>query len=373
MAERRTAGGDSAATVLRRARSTIAPVELRGGHMTESSAEHPAPAPPATESKDQAQEDESKKRCDDPTEPYTAYLLAASVATKRSELYAAVKDKLDERYKKLDGAPQRFEDSWNAQKKPWESLKCQLQRILKALYGTVDEQQRKALKKCWCEIVAETDKDTKPVDCKEIKALSCKDLECNEPRPPIAELRRLEERAAACVKRYEAEFDKLAELPEKMEGLISDLTATATALEDAMAAPGSDPLRSYVAYLDLERAFRKLGEKLRGSATDYGCELKNAFVDLLDATRKLICVQVAVHEWSKRRELEEEAKKKKAGKVIDRVLECVPPTPTPPTEPQKPPKWESDCKPPDKGPKPKPSGEYERAEPGPEKPAGTAQ
>jgi hypothetical protein len=330
--------------------------------MTESSAENAAPAPSATE---------AKKRCDDPTKPYTEYLVEVSVATKRSELYTADKTKTQERYDKLDGAQKRFEDSWKAQKKPWESLKCQLERILKTLYDTIDEKQRKHLKGCWCKVVEETDDETKPVNCADVKKLKCEDLECKDPKPPIAELRRLQELAGECVKRYDAEFDELAELPEKMEGLISDLTAKATALEDAIAAPGSDPLRNYVAYLDLERAFVKLLKKLRMSPAEYGCALKNAFVDLLDAHRKWICLQVAVHEWSERKRYEDEAKQKKAGKIIDRVLEeCEPPKPTEPTEPQKPHKWESDCKPPDKD--PKPTGGYQQEQAGTQGPGEAA-
>ncbi len=324
--------------------------------MTESSAEHPAPAASA---KPQA----PKKRCDDPTKPNIDYLVAVSVAAKRSELYGTDKGEVDERYKKLAGAQKRFEDSWKAQKKPLDDLKCQLQRILKALYGTVDPAQRAHLKACWCKIIADTDKITEPAKCDEIQKLNCcKDVECKDPRPAIGELRRLVADAEECVKRYDAEFDELAGLPEKMEGLIGELVTKATTLEGDMAAPGSDLLRSYVAYLDLECAFRKLWTKLRMSPADYGCKLKNAFVDLVDAHSKWICLQVAIHEWTERKTHDDDEKQKAAGKIIDRVLEeCEPPKPTRPPEPEPPCKWETDCKDEPKT-KPKPTGKYESDE-----------
>jgi hypothetical protein len=88
--------------------------------------------------------------------------------------------------------------------------------------------------------------------------------------------------------------------------------------------------------------FRKLWEKLHISAAEYGCKLKDAFVDLLDAHRKSICLQVAVHEWTERKKYEEDEKQKKAGRIIDRVLEEYgPPKPTKPREPEKPGKWEA--------------------------------
>jgi hypothetical protein len=324
-------GGDSPATALRRAARTIVSVELRGGLMTESRAEHPPPAPP-------------KKRCDDPVEPYTKYRVAVSVAAKRSELYNAEKEKLDERYKKLDGAQKQFEDKWNAQKEPWDNLKCKLERILKALYGVTDEEQRKRLRDCWCKI-KEPDEDPNQIDCTK---LNCDDPECKDQLPDIGDLKRWETQAEDCVKRYDKEFDELAKFPDDIEKKISDLAEQATKLEDAMAAAGSDPLRNYVAYLALEWAFHELWYDLNMSAAEYGCKLKNAFVDLLKAHRKLICFQVAIHKWTEQKKY---ADAEKGGSIVDRVLEECPPPPTPtkPTEPAKPCKWEAEC------PKPKPS------------------
>jgi hypothetical protein len=310
--------------------------------MTESKAQPPAPAP-------------TKPPCADAATPYTRYRVAVAVAAKRSELSTADKEKIDERYNKLAGAQKLFEDKWNAQKKPWENLKCQLERILKALHGAVDEQQRKHLRDCWCEL-KDPGEDPKQVDCSKLK---CEDPECKEELPDIGDLRRWETDAEDCVKRYDKVFDDLAKLPDDIEQKITDLAADATKIEDAIAAPGNDPLRSYVAYLVLEWSFRELWKKLRMTPAEYACKLKQAFVDLLDMHRKLICLQVAIHKWTVKKSYADA--EDQAGNIVDRVLEECPPssTPTKPTEPAKPCTWETEC--PDEPSKP-PTG-YEPSEP----------
>jgi hypothetical protein len=302
--------------------------------MSQSRAEGTAPAPSATSSEGTAQQGKEKP-CQDPTEYYpTDYVLKAAVATRRSELYAEDKDKVEERYKKLDGAQQRYEDKWKDQRKPWDNLYCQLKRIREKLYQITDKPTRDHLLECWCEIVKDTDTGTKPPECGEVdKKESCDKLTGKD----IAELRRLEKVAADCVTRYDREFDELAELPDKIQEKITKWIEDATKLEDAMAAPGSDPQRRYVEYLDLERRVRKGWETLQYSAAEYGCKLKDTFRALLYTHRTAICVKVLIYEYEKKEEYEKDAKEKKSGKVIDRVLECVlqKPSPTPPKDDKK--------------------------------------
>jgi hypothetical protein len=278
--------------------------------MTESTGERAAPTTPPTKPPE-------ADTCPDPIKPYTDYSVDVSVAAKRSELYTADKEKVDEKYGKVGDAQKRFADAWKEQKKPWESLKCQLERIEKAL--KLDPDEKKHLQECWTKEVAKTEKATEPINCDEIN--DDEKTNCEKLPTEIGELRRLEDLAANCVTRYDTEFDELAGFPEKLGDQITALTERATTLEDAMTA-SSDQRRSYVEYLALHRDFCKLKNQLPPTAADYACKLKVAFDIMLKTHKKSICLQVAVHKWDERQKLQEEAEKEKAGKLVDSVLEC---------------------------------------------------
>ena len=317
--------------------------------MTESSAERAAPTPPSTKPKE-------PDTCPDPLKPHTDYDIDVSVAAKQSELYTADKETVDEKYEKLGDSQTRFANAWKEENKPWESLKCQLERIEKAL--TLDPEGKKDLQACWKDIVAKTDKATQPPNCDDVEKTDCAKLPTE-----IAELRRLQTLAANCVTRYDTEFNELAGFPEKLGEQITALTKRATTLEDAMAAPSGDPKRSYVEYLAVHRDYCKLKDQLPPTAADYACKLKVAFAILLSTHIKSICLQAAVHRWDERQKLEDEAKKENAGKIVDLVLECaLQKAETPQKSPLTPGDAESESNP-KGGDEPRPSPECEQDEP----------
>lgn len=273
--------------------------------MTEQTAE-PTADTPTTRSTD-------SDDCPDPTELYNRYRVTVSVAAKNSELYTADKEKIDEKYKKLGDAQKRFTEAKQQQNKAWEDLKCQRERIEKAIKLSDDD--RKRLEECWKTAVSDADGGTTPTNCDSIP-------KCNDLPKAIAELRDKENLAEKCVEWYDERFDKLAEFPEKLSDKITGLTTTATKLEDDLAAPNSDMKRIFVEWLAFEREFGKVKAWFIMTPAEYACELKRRFRTLLRIRRRWICLQVAVHRWEEEQRLNDEARKEKEGKLVDLVLEC---------------------------------------------------
>ena len=280
--------------------------------MTESTADHPASAP-------------SKDDCPDPFGPYADYRVAVSVAEEKASLYTADAALLDPEYKKLDGAQGRYETDWAAQKNAWEDLKCRLKRIAETLDHTLDGKTRQQLSDCWNKISRETDAATAPTNCTEIDNLSCDKIEnllkAGPSADDVTKLRQQAILADTCVAQSDVAFDELAGFPEAMAAQVTALTTRVTKLDQDLAAPTSDPRRSYVQYLDIHRAFCQFEGQLT-TAAKYACKLKAAFVALLKTHRTAICLKAAIHAIDKRAEIEAEAKTAKAGTLVDLVLEC---------------------------------------------------
>jgi DNA repair exonuclease SbcCD ATPase subunit len=198
--------------------------------MTEQSAERTASTEPTTKST-------ASDPCPDPTGWYIDYQVAVSAAAKRSELYAADKEKIDEKYKKLAEAQKRFADAKQEQQKAWESLQRKIDCVDKAIKLT--EEEKKRLYECWKTELDKVKKATEPADCDKIP--DCDKLHGKG----IAELRQQRDNAKNCVTWYDKKFDDLAELSEKLSDKITGLTTKATKLEDDIAAPNSDLMRIY--------------------------------------------------------------------------------------------------------------------------------
>jgi hypothetical protein len=274
--------------------------------MTEEAAEPTADTAPTTEPT-------KSDDCPDPTKLYNEYRVTVSAAAKRSELYTADKTKIDEKYGKLGDAQKRFTEAIQQQKKAWEDLKCQHERIAKAIKLSAED--RKQLEECWKTAVSEADDATKPKNCDSIP-------ECKKLPNTIAELRDKEDLAEKCVEWYDEKFDKLAEFPEKLSEKITGLTTTATTLEDDLASPNSDMKRIFVEWLAFDREFGKVKRWFTMTGAQYACELKRRFRLLLETRKKWICLQVAIHRWEEEQKLRDEAMKAKEGKLVDLVLEC---------------------------------------------------
>jgi len=287
--------------------------------MSESSTQHRPPPPPPTD------------ECPDPYGPYTDYRVAVFVAKQRSDLYAADAAVVDPRYGKLDGAQGRYATVWSAQRSAWEDLRCRLKRIVETLDRTLDEPTRRHLSDCWRRVREETDTETAPADCSEIDEIDCDDLDDlveGEPSPAeVATLRQQAVLAETCVAQADAAFDDLAGFPDGLAAQITALVDRATKLDQDLASAGGDQRRSYVDYLAIHRDFCRLEERLT-TAARYACKLKDAFVTMLRRHRIRICIKVAVAAIDKRAEIDAEAKKAKAGHIVDLVLECARDEPT---------------------------------------------
>jgi hypothetical protein len=260
--------------------------------------------------------------------------VKAAVAQQRATLYTADLATIEPWYKKLDGAQGRYETAWTAQKEKWKDLKRRLERIKEQLECHFEKDRKKELEdliECWNKLKKETEDDTAQPKCAEIDDETKLPLDCecvDLLSKGIAELRRLAELAAACVTQVDTEFDELANLPDKLADQITALVDRVTQLEEYLAGPNSDPRRGYLQFLDIWRDFCRLKAKLT-TAAEYACALKKLFLRLISRHTKAICIKVAVHEWEKRKEFDDEAKKEKAKNLIDLVLECAQPKPKP--------------------------------------------
>jgi hypothetical protein len=289
--------------------------------MTESSAAQTAPATPYPDD------------CPDPVGPYTDYRVAVSVAKTRSDLYAADTAVIEPKYQKLKDAQGRYQTAWAAQRTAWEDLKCLLKRIKETLEQAVEEGVRQHLWNCWTEVGAQTDQTAGPVNCAEIDELDCDELEdlLEEDDGPTAEqigrLRQQAVLAGLCVTQVDADYDALAGFPEGLQAAITGLTGRATALEQELTAPGSDPRRSWVVYLALNRDVQRLKDQLT-TAAQYACNLKALFVRLLDRHQTAICIKVVLHAIDERAKIKAADRQELAGNVVDLVLECALKAPT---------------------------------------------
>jgi len=143
---------------------------------------------------------------------------------------------------------------------------------------------------------------------------------CAELPAEIATLRDWATRAGACVVQADSEFNRLADLPKTLGPRVTDLGGKAKKLEVEVCAR-ANPQRSYVEYLQLSAEFEKLDQDWIDPIV-YMCALRAQFVRLVKRHTISICLQVAVHRWDKRKELEEAAKGAKAKNLVDLVLEC---------------------------------------------------
>jgi hypothetical protein len=274
----------------------------------------------------------------DPAARYTEYRVAALAATRKSELYTADKTKVDEKYKKLADSQKRFAEARQGQKKPWENLTCQYNRIKEAFQHAPSDQEKTKLEKCWEEVRPAED-STKPTNCDTIP-------ECDKLPKEITERRTYLELAARCVTRYDTEFDELAGFPENLSTQITDLTTAATKIEDDLAASDSDSSkRAYVEWLAFKPDYDKVNQWFNNDKTpaEYASELKRRFVVLLKTHTKWICLQVAVYAYEEKEKIEKEAREASGGSLVDLVLECAlrdqkqaeTPTQSDPTQPAK--------------------------------------
>jgi hypothetical protein len=288
--------------------------------MAETSAEQtPYEKPP---------EHHDNDKCPDPFEPYTRYRVAAEIAKKQESLFTADATAVATKYGRLAGAQQRYADAWAAQKKNWADLACQLDRIRETLHRALDDAMRKHLEDCWRKLRNETTEATQRADCKDIFELDCErllenviKLEPDELANALERWRRQAALAATCVAQEDQDFDDLANFPEQLPQLISELTDRASQIDDDLANPGNDPQRSYVKYLALHHDFCELWRKLITAAA-YTCKLKYVFVRLLRIHESSICLQVAIHGAEQRTSIEDEAKQARATNIVDLVLEC---------------------------------------------------
>ena len=263
---------------------------------------------------------QSDKNCPDPTGPYTSYQVDAAAGQEESTLYVADAPEIEQRYKALDGAQAKYDVTQKAQKAAYGDLVTRLGRIKETLHcdlkGTTDVAD---LQRCWENLVKQTSTSEQSLDCDPVDKLFDADLPSE-----IDRLRALVGLAVACAGRADKAFDRLAKVPETLGQRITDLgTATGT-LEQAIAATGSDPRRSFVEYLRLNK---DLGEIADDWCTPlaYGCKLKRVFQTLLRRHVTTIRIKIAVTRYDKRAALEDEAKEAKKKNLTDLVLECASP------------------------------------------------
>jgi hypothetical protein len=275
----------------------------------------PQQPPPAQ----QPPPDQQPNDCPDPNGPFTEYRVAAAVAAERSRLYIADAPLVQQRYDKLAGAQTRFADAKTAQRSAFDELRQRIERIAAALDRDLTAGDRQRLKNCWDQLNKETTPPTTRTDCTKIDGMKCDNL----PKD-AAELHSLSALAGTCVERADQEFDELANLPEALGPLVTDLLTKATKLEQDICATRSDLERSYVEYLGLQQRFAAL-EQVWITPTAYGCRLKVLFATLLHRHEVTICLKVEVFRQDRLTALEEEARKAKQDNLIDLVLECAQP------------------------------------------------
>jgi hypothetical protein len=292
-------------------------------------------------------------KCPDPSGPYTQYRVAAEIAKKKESLFTADATAVNDKYKRLAGAQQKYADAWAGQKKNWADLYCELKRIRDTLNNALDEATRKHLEDCWTSLSTETSEATQPVNCDDIAGIDCKkllddamNLAPDKLADALVNWHRQADHAKDCADQDDQKFDDLAGFPDKLSDLISSLKTRAGKIDNDLGKPGNDPQRSYVEYLALHRDFCDLWRKIVTAAA-YTCQLKYVFVQLLKSHQASICLQVAIHGGEQRMSFEDEAKQARADSVIDLVLECA--QPAKPDDSTAPP---GDCPPPSEQPKP---------------------
>jgi hypothetical protein len=260
--------------------------------------------------------------CPDPNPDFTRYRVAAAVAAERARLYVADIPDVQQRYDRLAGAQTRFADAKTAQRTAFEELKQRVERVASALNRDLTDADRQHLKTCWDQLNQETAPPTTVTNCADVDGLDCDHLPDDDAR-----LRSLATLADTCVQRSNTEFDDLANLPEALAPLITDLLTKATQLEQDICATRSDLPRSYIEYLGLQHSFDRL-DGAWTTPTTYGCRLKLSFQILRHRHVVAICLKVERFRRDREIELKEEARKAKQANLIDLVLECARPKPS---------------------------------------------
>lgn len=253
--------------------------------------------------------------CPDPTGPYVGHQVDVAAAKLASTLYTADAVVVDKFFAALDGAQATYAKAKEGSKAAFVELTARVGRIKDTLEHVLDQQTRDKLTACWNEVLTETGTTPAP-DCATIDALNCDKLPGE-----IAQLRAHVVTAAACVAQVDAEFTELADLPKTLGARVTELAGKATALEAEVCGTRTDPERRFVEYLQLQKSFDDLNDDWI-DPVDYGCRLRRTFVTLVRRHTVSICLQVAVHRWDKKKELEEQARAAKAKNVVDLVLEC---------------------------------------------------
>jgi hypothetical protein len=250
---------------------------------------------------------------DDPVEVHKAFLVAAAVAQKRSELYAADVSVIDEKFAGVAGAQGKYREARTTQQTSFQELTAQVERLKKTVECKVDEATRNSLNTCW---TTQLGKEPQAPSCTKLDEAKCEALP-----GAIADLLELQGQAGTCVPRADKDFDALIDLPAALGDRIDELKKMATELEQEANRGAGDLTRSYVEYLKLNRDFDDLRSVWLNPA-EYSRKVKKAFVTLVHRRKVTICVATEVFAREQARQPAPATGTGTAEDIVDLVLEC---------------------------------------------------